>query len=197
MKMDLEYNQVAKIKVFGIGGAGCNAVNRMVEIGVGFCPIGDTMVPVLSPGDFQIGGKYSMQIIDNFVRHEYGVEIITDTPVTNLTVEDGKVCGFTAKSVDGTTYQVKADAVILASGGYIMNNDLYEEYQADDMKFPRTGPFWADGSGMLMARDVAGNIIEYPTDFEIPAPITYPDFGGGGGGFGGGSGGGGGSSRRW
>ena len=131
------------------------AVNRMVEIGVGFCPIGDTMVPVLSPGDFQIGGKYSMQIIDNFVRHEYGVEIITDTPVTNLTVEDGKVCGFTAKSVDGTTYQVKADAVILASGGYIMNNDLYEEYQADDMKFPRTGPFWADGSGMLMARDDA------------------------------------------
>ena len=32
--MDLEYNQVAKIKVFGIGGAGCNAVNRMVEDGV-------------------------------------------------------------------------------------------------------------------------------------------------------------------
>ena len=37
-----------------------------------------------------------------------------------------------------------------------------------------------------MARDVAGNIIEYPTDFEIPAPIVYPDFGGGGGGGGGG-----------
>lgn len=32
--MDLEYNQVARIKVFGIGGAGCNAVNRMVEDGV-------------------------------------------------------------------------------------------------------------------------------------------------------------------
>jgi cell division protein FtsZ len=28
---ELAYNQVAKIKVFGIGGAGCNAVNRMVE----------------------------------------------------------------------------------------------------------------------------------------------------------------------
>lgn len=31
---DLNYNQVAKIKVFGIGGAGCNAVNRMVDEGV-------------------------------------------------------------------------------------------------------------------------------------------------------------------
>ena len=28
------YNQVARIKVFGIGGAGCNAVNRMVNDGV-------------------------------------------------------------------------------------------------------------------------------------------------------------------
>ncbi|MBR2669872.1 MAG: cell division protein FtsZ [Solobacterium sp.] len=31
---DLSYNQVAKIKVFGIGGAGSNAVNRMVQEGV-------------------------------------------------------------------------------------------------------------------------------------------------------------------
>lgn len=31
---DLTYNQVAKIKVFGIGGAGGNAVNRMVQEGV-------------------------------------------------------------------------------------------------------------------------------------------------------------------
>lgn len=29
-----EYNQVARIKVFGVGGAGCNAVNRMVNDGV-------------------------------------------------------------------------------------------------------------------------------------------------------------------
>ena len=29
-----EYNQVARIKVFGIGGGGCNAVNRMVNDGV-------------------------------------------------------------------------------------------------------------------------------------------------------------------
>jgi cell division protein FtsZ len=28
---ELSYDQVAKIKVFGIGGAGCNAINRMVE----------------------------------------------------------------------------------------------------------------------------------------------------------------------
>ena len=31
---ELTYNQVAKIKVFGVGGAGGNAVNRMVQDGV-------------------------------------------------------------------------------------------------------------------------------------------------------------------
>jgi len=34
MERELKFNQVAKIKVFGIGGAGCNAVNRMVDEGV-------------------------------------------------------------------------------------------------------------------------------------------------------------------
>ena len=31
---NVEYNQVVRIKVFGVGGAGCNAVNRMVDEGV-------------------------------------------------------------------------------------------------------------------------------------------------------------------
>ena len=30
----LEMDQVAKIKVIGVGGGGCNAVNRMIEEGV-------------------------------------------------------------------------------------------------------------------------------------------------------------------
>jgi len=34
MTVKPEYSQVAKIKVFGIGGGGCNAVNRMVNDGV-------------------------------------------------------------------------------------------------------------------------------------------------------------------
>ena len=129
------------------------AVDKMVEIGVGFCPIGDTSVPVFAPGDFQIGGKFSVQIIDNYIRTNLGVEVVVDAPVTELSLEGNRVCGFVAKGTDGTVYQVSADAVVLATGGYIMNGELMQEYQSDDMKFPRTGPFWADGSGMFMARD--------------------------------------------
>ena len=31
---DLQMDQIAKIKVIGVGGGGCNAVNRMIESGV-------------------------------------------------------------------------------------------------------------------------------------------------------------------
>ena len=31
---ELEMDQLAKIKVIGVGGGGCNAVNRMIESGV-------------------------------------------------------------------------------------------------------------------------------------------------------------------
>lgn len=34
MKFGLEMDQIAKIKVIGVGGGGCNAVNRMIESGV-------------------------------------------------------------------------------------------------------------------------------------------------------------------
>ena len=32
---ELQRDQIAKIKVIGVGGGGCNAVNRMIEVGVG------------------------------------------------------------------------------------------------------------------------------------------------------------------
>lgn len=129
------------------------AVDKMLQIGVGFCPIGNTGVPVLAPGDFQIGGKFAVQIITNYITTQLGVEIITEAPVTALTTEDGKVVGFTAEAADGTTYNVSAQAVVLASGGYIMNDELMQEYQPDDLKFPLMGPPWATGDGMLLAKD--------------------------------------------
>lgn len=129
------------------------AVDKMLQIGVPFCPIGNTGVPVLSPGDFQIGGKHAVQILTNYVTTQLGVEIITEAPVTSLTTEGDKVVGFVAEGADGSEYHVSASAVVLASGGYIMNRDLMEEYQSDDLKFPLMGPPWAKGDGMLLAKD--------------------------------------------
>lgn len=46
------------------------------------------------------------------------------TRATELLTEDGRVTGVLAESSDGTEYEIDADAVVLATGGYGANRDL-------------------------------------------------------------------------
>ncbi len=135
------------------------AVNKMSSIGVGFTPFDRAIAPVFAPGDFQIGCKYSIVFIENYLTTQLGVEILKETPVTSLTMDGERVVGLVAESVDGTTYNVTARAVVLASGGYVMNDELMEEYQPTELKFTRMGPPWTTGDGMLLAKDVGAQWI--------------------------------------
>ena len=135
------------------------AVNKMMKIGVGFTPLDKAFAPVFAPGDFQIGDKYSIDFISHYLTTQLGVEIITEAPVTKLTMDGDRVTGFVAEGVDGTTYNVTSKAVVLASGGYIQNADLMKEYQPDDLKFPIMGPPWTTGDGMLLAKDAGATWI--------------------------------------
>lgn len=129
------------------------AVDKLFDIGVGFTPLDHAFAPVFSPGDFQVGCKYSVVFIEHYLTHKLGVEIIKETPVTGLVQDGSTVVGLTAEGVDGTTYNVSAKAVVVASGGYIMNDELMQEYQPDELKFPIMGPPWTTGDGMLLAKD--------------------------------------------
>lgn len=46
-----------------------------------------------------------------------GAEFTFEHPCKSLTAQDGKVTGITAVAADGVTYQIKATAVVLATGG--------------------------------------------------------------------------------
>lgn len=128
------------------------AVDKMQNLGVGFCPMSEANVPVFSPVHFGIGGKFCVEILERHCRN-LGVEFITQAPVTALSLDDtGRCIGFTAEGFDGVIHTTSALAVILASGGYIMNDELYEQHQSDDMKFPRMGQPWATGDGLLLAQ---------------------------------------------
>lgn len=135
------------------------AVNKMSSIGVGFTPLDRAIAPVFAPGDFQIGCKYSIVFIEHYLTTQLGVEIIKEAPVTSLTSDGERIVGLVAQGVDGTTYQVTASAVVIASGGYIMNDDLMKEYQPDEMKFTRMGPPWTTGDGMLLAQEAGAQWI--------------------------------------
>ena len=62
-----------------------------------------------------------------------GGEYMLETEAYDLIVEDGKVTGVKAKSlVDGTEYTIKADAVVLATGGFLGSAEMTTEYLSDE-----------------------------------------------------------------
>ncbi len=58
---------------------------------------------------------------------ELGSEILLETPVTDLIVEDGKVCGVKAVSVDGEEIEARAKAVVVCTGGFSNNKEMVKE----------------------------------------------------------------------
>ena len=83
-----------------------------------------------------------------------GAEFRTECPMTALVVEDGAVVGVYADR-DGEEILVRADAVILASGGYANNAELFEEFTG--VSYDRVyayGDEGRDGDGIDGARKI-------------------------------------------
>lgn len=59
--------------------------------------------------------------------YELGIDIRTGTKGLDLIMEDGKAVGVKVENRDGF-YDIKADAVILATGGFSSNKELLAEY---------------------------------------------------------------------
>ncbi|GHV97311.1 fumarate reductase flavoprotein subunit [Lactobacillus nasalidis] len=72
-----------------------------------------------------------------------------------LTDENGKVIGVSAKSYDGTTYNIYGKTVILASGGFIGNKEMMKEVYGHTAHV--FGSLTATGTGIQMGRSVGGN----------------------------------------
>lgn len=56
-----------------------------------------------------------------------GVEIIFETPVSKIIIEDGKAVGVLAKNKDGEQIEAKAKSVILATGGFGDNPQMIKD----------------------------------------------------------------------
>lgn len=83
---------------------------------------------------------------------EYGTEILLETAVTDLIVEDGVVCGVYAKDKEGDIVEARAKAVIVATGGFGNNKEMIKEelgLNAGEDYFPFMIP-GVDGDGLKM-----------------------------------------------
>ena len=83
-----------------------------------------------------------------------------ETGADDLITEDGKIVGAKAKNlVDGTEYTIHADAVVIATGGFLGNTQMQQEHFNTPI-FP-LGNTVSDGTGIQMVLD-AGGALDRP-----------------------------------
>ncbi|WP_183093704.1 FAD-binding protein [Nocardioides stalactiti] len=127
-------------------------------------------VPV--PGDTE-GTRIVMDLLKEKIE-EAGVEVRYETGASQLVVEaDGAVAGVAWKSFDRTGV-VRAPAVVIAAGGFVMNADMVERYTpALGSKLFTLGSTYDDGLGIRLGQSV-GAALENMEEPFITAPFYPP-----------------------
>ena len=115
------------------------------------------------------GGIGAAETLNDKV-HATNANVLLNTAAKHLIVENGKVTGVEAESQKGKKYTLKADAVILATGGYGNNNDLLPASARNGLFY---GLDSSNGEGLVMAVENANAgtthmeyIKEYPNGVE-------------------------------
>lgn len=126
----------------------------------------DVVKPITS-GDERGGAK----LVQTFIKklEEYGATVLSGTAATELIEQDGKVIGIKAISMD-TEYEIKADNVVLATGGFGGNEDYVKELIPEiiNIGYQFTGSGANTGDGITMAKKVGAAI--YEDGWIIPSP---------------------------
>jgi 3-oxo-5alpha-steroid 4-dehydrogenase len=126
-------------------------------------------VPV--PGDME-GTRMVMDLLRRQVEGA-GVEVRYETGATNLVVDGDVVVGLAWKSFDRTGL-VRAGAVVIAAGGFVMNKDMVERYTpALGSKLFTLGSTYDDGLGIRLGESV-GAALENMEEPFITAPFYPP-----------------------
>ncbi|MDU6524145.1 MAG: FAD-dependent oxidoreductase, partial [Enterococcus sp.] len=108
-----------------------------------------------------------------------GGQIITDTAVKNLIIEDGKVTGVVGEGMNGEQVTVHAAAVILASGGFGANTKMLKEYNTywteidDDIKTSNSPAI--TGDGILLGQQAGADLVGM--GFSQMMPVSDPETG--------------------
>jgi fumarate reductase flavoprotein subunit len=99
------------------------------------------------------------------------IEILFQTEVKSLLLQDGRVVGAVAEDKDGNTIKAAAKAVIIATGGYQDNEEWVDKYCKSGFTRPVV-PARQVGSGLRMAWDAGAE----PYDMGVMQTIVLvPD----------------------
>lgn len=130
------------------------------------------------------GGAGMRTAYDQALEDRPEIEVVTATKAEKLIVEDGKVIGVEAEQ-DGEMVRIKSEAILLATGGYNSNYELFVNAHPANKVFQPASYPWSTGDGLIMATEVgagATNLDQlqaYLRDYEDPrsqSPYLYNIF---------------------
>lgn len=126
-------------EVGAAGGASAKRIHRPVGGGA----VGNHLVEVLSANT-----------------DERGIKTMLETTATEILAEDGVAKGIKAVDKDGNEIIIHAESVVLASGGFGANEDLFAKYQPQLKGFVTTNQAGATGDGIVMAEALGADLTD-------------------------------------
>lgn len=111
---------------------------------------------------------YFDRLVDDFTA--LGGQYMLETEAYELIVEDGKCVGVKARNLaDGTEYTIHADAVVIATGGFLGNAEMTEKYLSDEY-FPLKGAWKVYGSARNDGKMIQSAIDNGAATYNIGMP---------------------------
>ena len=129
------------------------------------------------PAEGVCGQSYFELYNDMIDRNGYPVEVLLNTPATELVVEDGRVTGVVAQAEDGTVYRVRGtQGVALATGGFSGNPDMLRAYNKiwswpENSAIPTTNAYGHHGDGITMGLAVGAAV----GNMHLQMPFPFAD----------------------
>lgn len=119
---------------------------------------GATVSRIHAPEDGSGVGNYLVEAFNKQVK-ELEIPVYLNAKATEIIIEDGVAAGVKLEREDGE-HTIKAKAVILATGGFGANEEMYTKYREDLKGFVTTNTPGATGDGIVMAEAVGAALVD-------------------------------------
>ena len=122
------------------------------------------------PEDGSAVGEYLVKSFSGLLE-QMDIPVLLDTTATEIVSVDGKAVGVKAESEE-KDYIISAKAVILATGGFGANEEMYCSYRPDLKGTVTTNTPGATGDGIVMAQALGADLVDieqiqlHPTVFQ-------------------------------
>lgn len=112
------------------------------------------------PADASAVGGYLVSGLLKNIHQRPDIEMMTDTSVSGIEYDDGRVTGVTLLNEQQESFRVHCHSVIVATGGFSANQKMVVSYRPDLAGFVTTNHPGATGSGIALLQSIGAGTVD-------------------------------------